>query len=277
MLSPQSWAPFTEGLDLGRKKRVGHDCGEGKTLIISRSEDGYSAWCFRCNERGWQPPERESIADKLARSARLRSADAQLGVVFNAVGAGSQGSMPEPATHDVDSWPTTAALWFYKAGLSRHDIGRLGAYYHAPSGRVVLPVGRREASDKAVYWQARALDGRQPKYIGSSYRPPSLVARWGSAPSPTLCEDILSAYKVGLVGEGWAVMGTSVPDSYIAELMRRKVTVNVWLDPDKAGRKAAARYCKQLTALGLRANNILSTKDPKLHTLGEIKDYVYVP
>jgi len=87
----------------------------------------------------------------------------------------------------------------------------------------------------------------------------------------------LSAYKVGLVGEGWAVMGTSIPDSYIAELMRRKVTVNVWLDPDKAGRKAAARYCKQLTAFGLTVNNILSTKDPKLHTLGEIKDYVYVP
>lgn len=125
-----------------------------------------------------------------------------------------------------------------------------------------------------AYWQARALDGRFPKYIGASFRPPSLIARWGSAPSPTLCEDILSAYKVGLVGEGWAVMGTSIPSSYIAELMRRRVRVNVWLDPDAAGRRAAAKYRKQLQAYGLDVNDILSTRDPKLHTRAQIKEYL---
>lgn len=84
----------------------------------------------------------------------------------------------------------------------------------------------------------------------------------------------MSAYKVGLVGEGWAVMGTSIPSSYIAELMRRRVRVNVWLDPDAAGRRAAAKYRKQLLAYGLDVNDILSTRDPKLHTRAQIKEYL---
>jgi hypothetical protein len=257
MLSPQSWLPFTDGLEIGRKMRVSHDCGEGKTLIISRGDNGYSAWCFRCGDRGWAPGPQESLSDKLARMAHNREADAVLAAVQR---------MPEPACHDVDNWPTAAALWFYRAGLSRADIGNLGAYFHKPSGRVVLRV--------KDYWQARALDGRQPKYIGSTNRPPSLIARWGSAPSPTLCEDILSAYKVGLVGEGWAIMGTSIPSAYIAELMRRNVRVNIWLDPDAAGRRAAAKYKKQLQAYGLEVNDILSTRDPKLHTRAQIKGYL---
>lgn len=258
MLNPQSWLPFTQGLEIGRKRRATHDCGEGKTLIVSKDHDGYHAWCFRCGERGWVPPEQESLADKLSRFARLRAGDEACSSV--------QGN-PWPANHDVDSWPVAAALWFYHAGLSRHDIGRLGAYYHSPTGRVVLPVG-------GGYWQARALDGRQPKYIGASNRPPSMIARWGCAPSPTLCEDILSAYKVGLVGEGWAVMGTSVPAAYISALLERKVAVNLWLDPDAAGRRAAAKYKKQLQAYGLQVRDIRSTLDPKRHTRAEIQEYL---
>lgn len=84
----------------------------------------------------------------------------------------------------------------------------------------------------------------------------------------------MSAYKVGLVGEGWAVMGTSIPSSYVAELLRRNCTVNLWLDPDAAGQRAATKYRKQLQAYGLRVRNILSTLDPKKHTREEIKEYL---
>lgn len=310
MLSPQSWLPFAEGLEIGRKRRHNHDCGPGKTLIVSRDERGYSAYCWRCSDHGNAPGPQESLADKLARLARLREADSQLARQQ----FGSNDSclseagclLPGPATYDVDSWPTAAALWFYRAGLGRGDIGKLGAYYHADSGRVVLTVRPELDKDGTVpapagqacgdepsngipiltsgqdnrrrgaplFWQARALDGRQPKYLNPPYRPPSMIARWGSAPSPTLCEDILSAYKVGLVGEGWAVMGTSVPSAYVAELMRRQCVVNIWLDPDVAGRRAAAKYKKQLQAYGLQVRDIKSTLDPKKHSREEIKEYL---
>lgn len=247
---------------MGQRKRVNHDCGPGTTLLISRSEDGLRAHCFRCNDSGSAPPPAESLEVKLARLARSREADA--------VHAGVS-SRPEPACLDVDDWPPAARLWFYRAGLSRADIGAIGAYFHPPTGRVVLPI--RSASD-TIYWQARALDGRQPKYIGASIRPPSMIARWGSAPSPTLCEDILSAYKVGSVGEGWAVMGTSVSAGMVAEILRRRCSVNVWLDPDPAGQKAARRYIKQLRAYNVEVRNIVSSRDPKLHTRDQIKEYL---
>ena len=272
MLSPQSWLHLAEGLDIGRKRRHDHDCGPGKTLIVSRDDRGYSAYCWRCSDHGWAPGPQESLADKLARLARLRAGDEACTAIRG---------KPEPAVYDVDSWPASAALWFYKAGLSRGDIGKLGAYFHVQSGRVVLPVTGEDADvclplreQEPAYWQARALDGRFPKYIGASFRPPSLIARWGSAPSPTLSEDILSAYKVGLVGEGWAVMGTTIPPAYIAELLRRDCVVNLWLDPDAAGQRAAAKYRKQLQAYNLRVRNIVSTLDPKRHTLAEIKEYL---
>ena len=265
MLSPQSWLHLAEGLDIGRKRRHDHDCGPGKTLIVSRDDRGYSAYCWRCGEPGFAPGPQESLADKLARLARLRAGDEACASIRG---------QPEPAVYDVDSWPANARLWFFKAGLSRSDIGTLGAYYHEPSSRVVLPVGGGTGSDAPAFWQARALDGRYPKYLSQPFRPPSLIARWGSAPSPTLSEDILSAYKVGLVGEGWAVMGTSIPSAYIAELLRRGCVVNLWLDPDPAGRRAAAKYRKQLQAYGLRVRDILSTLDPKRHTREEIKEYL---
>lgn len=248
---------------MGHRKRVNHDCGPGTTLLISRTEDGLRAHCFRCNDSASAPPPAEPLDVKLARLAKHREADA--------VHAGVS-SVPEPACHDVDLWTPAARLWFYRAGLSRADIGRLGAFYHQPTDRVVLPI--RDSSGATIYWQARAVDKRQPKYIGASIRPPSMIARWGSAPSPTLCEDILSAYKVGSVGEGWAVMGTSVSAGMVAEILRRRCSVNVWLDPDAAGQKAARRYIKQLRAYNVEVRNIVSPRDPKLHTRDQIEEYL---
>lgn len=260
MLSRLSWWPQAEALTVGQKRRVAHDCGEGRTLLVSRNSDGYSAWCFRCNDGAGAPPPAESLTDKLARITRQRSAD-------NAVAAAL--TLPGPLVRTVADWPAAAKVWLYKAGLSNADIGRLGIYYHAESDRVVLPVYE---AGVPVFWQARALDGRMPKYLGPTPRPPKLLARWGSAESPTLTEDILSAVKVGLVGEGWAVMGTRVSDHMLAALMRRGAVVNVWLDPDKAGRAGAAKIIKQLRAYGLRTRDILSTRDPKLHTRSDIKE-----
>jgi DNA primase len=262
MLNPQSWKPKAEALQMGQRQRVDHDCGPGRTLLISRNEDGLRAHCFRCNDSGSSGPPAESLADKIARIRRGNEADA--------VHAGLR-RQPEPAIVDVDLWPAAARLWFYRAGLSRSDIGAIGAYYHAATDRVVLPI---RVAGETIYWQARALNGRQPKYIGSSDRPPSMLARWGDAPSPTLCEDILSAYKVGSVGEGWAVMGTSVPSAYIAHFLQRGCAVNVWLDPDPAGQKAARRYIKQLRAYNVEVRNIVSSRDPKLHTRDQIKEYL---
>lgn len=88
---------------------------------------------------------------------------------------------------------------------------------------------------------------------------------------------MLSAMKVGDVGEGWAILGTSVSDHMISEIMRRGNRVNLWTDPDAAGRKAAAKYGRQLRGFGVEVRNILSERDPKRHTRAEIAEYLCAP
>lgn len=106
-----------------------------------------------------------------------------------------------------------------------------------------------------------------------------VLPRWGSAPSPTLCEDILSAYKVGLVGEGWALMGTKLPAKVIRLLIEHGGTVNVWMDNDlpprfpiNRGQIAARKIINQLNAYGIKSRNIVSDKDPKLLFREQIKE-----
>lgn len=262
-LSLQSWWPKAERLTVGQKRRTQHDCGEGRTLLLSRDDSGYHAWCFRCGLPGFKGPPAESLAEKLERLRKQRQGDDSINR------AAANAELPMPAVRSVALWPDKAKLWLYKAGLSNADIGRLGIYYHADGDRVVLPV---YDAGVPIFFQARALDGRMPKYLGPTPRPPKLLARWGTADDVTLTEDILSAIKVGMVGEGWAVLGTTVSNWMVASLLKRGCRVNVWTDPDEAGRKAAAKITKQLRAYGLAPRNILSARDPKLHTRSEIQE-----
>lgn len=255
---------LAKALTLGSKVRIDHDCGGGKTGILSRNANGYSLHCFRCGEPGWSPAERETLSVRLERLKHGALAD-------NVVT--SYATLPEPRVYAWGDWPGEARLWLLKAGLSSEDAGKLGAYYHPPTLRVVLPV--LDPSTRLLqYWQARALDGRMPKYLGSPIGRATSLPRWGYADSITLTEDILSAYKVGLVAEGWCLLGTSISSSTLGALINAHKPVNVWLDPDPPGIRAAAKLCKILRGVGLGVRNIVSHKDPKLMFRNEIKELV---
>ncbi len=262
-LDPASWLPRAQQLPVGKHARVNHDCGEGRTLRIEHNGEGWRAWCWRCNEGGFVPEE-VPLAEKLRRLREQSMAD---------LAAGLSAVPPEPRVGTLRDWPLGAAQWWLKAGLGAAEAGRLGVYYHPPSDRVILPVpgplGRG-------FWQGRAWQrGRQPKYLGPTLRPAGVVARWGRAEVPTLTEDILSAMKIGQISEGIAVMGTTVSKAVIEHLLRRNCAVNVWLDPDAAGRKGATRIAAQLRACGVEVRVIKSDRDPKLHYYHEIERFLW--
>lgn len=99
-----------------------------------------------------------------------------------------------------------------------------------------------------------------------------MLPRFGSADAVTLTEDTLSAYKVGRVAEGWSLLGTRASARLLTELLARRPPVNVWLDPDGPGQRAAQKLIRQLRGLGLETRNIVSAKDPKLLTYEQIKE-----
>ena len=261
MLSPASWLHIAQGLSPNSRIRTNHDCGPGRTLTVRREESGLSAFCFRCNDSGWQPPAPEPLADRLKRLSEQRNQDAK---------ASASVALPEPAEGRWAKWPPACQLWLLKAGLCSADLPLLGAYYHPPSDRVVLPV--LDPLLGILFWQARAVDGRQPKYLAPPVDKTGVIARYGSAKDVTLTEDLLSAYKVGTVGEAWSLLGTSLSKHMLAALMQRGCRVNVWLDPDGPGQRAATKVLAQLRAVGVDARNIVSNKDPKLVHRAKIKE-----
>lgn len=261
MLNPASWLHLAKELGLGERKRTDHDCGPGSTLTLRHDEQGLHAWCFRCNDRGWEPPPAVPLAVRLERLKAQASADATMQRSV---------ALPEPQVREWSEWPPQYRLWLLKAGLSRADLPLLGCYYHPPSDRVVVPVLAR--SGEVLFWQARAMDGRQPKYLAPDISKTLVVPQYGRAKDVTLTEDLLSAYKVGSVAEGWSLLGTSISRTAVSLLMERNCKVNVWLDPDAPGQRAAKKVLASLRAVGIEARNIVSAKDPKLIHREHIKE-----
>lgn len=258
-LESRDFREVGEGLPPGGRVRVNHWCGEGRTLVVSRHDRGISGHCFRCNTSGFIPASL-SLHERIARLAEARSADALM-----------QGQVELPTGETNPSlWPLHARVWVYKAGLNNDELQRLGFRYSDRSDRVIMPVLN---DDKyIVFWQARGFSDAVPKYIAPAVDRSNIVAKHGVGKGEllVLTEDILSAIKVGRQCEAWCIMGTSLPDPIIMQIVNRDRPVLIGLDPDAAGRRGAGKVRKTLAALGIKVLVSYMERDPKLHSNQEI-------
>lgn len=261
MLDSKEWLQHAQALHEGGSKKIEHSCGPGDCLHINNKRDGWSAYCHRCAYKGWVPRPAESLTEKLERLRRIQTAE-------NTIAARPE--LPTPAEYDPRAWPIDARVWLYKAGISNAEIESLGFYWNPRIQRVVIPV--RDEAGQVIYWQARSLDATNPKkYLNPRVDKQRLVAKYGRGPAIVLTEDILSAYRVSRAEvEAWSLMGTKITDYIAAGLLLSGKPVAVWLDPDKAGQTNAALILKQLRAYGIDARNVVSSKDPKLLSRGDI-------
>lgn len=259
-MNDEEFVPQASRLSIGRSVRVKH-CNNNRTMLISRESNKLSAYCFRCKERGYYE-ERESLQEKTARLRAARAKDEQAMAVAD---------LPEPRVYSSKEWPEKAGLWLYKAGFSPSMIKKLGAYWCPHVERVVLPVFDGK---KVIFWQARSID-RKPKIISPRMPRRGVVAKYGAGDTLVLCEDALSAFKVGQVTEAWALLGTSLLPAALSDILAASKPVVVWLDGDEPGRAAAAKIIKTLRAYGVQVRNVVTEKDPKLHAKEEIKARLY--
>ena len=266
MLDRKSWEHHTTNLREGRGVRVEHDCGEGRVLKVTNGDDGYSAWCFRCNDKGFIPHPAPSLSERLAKLARTRAVEAKVT---------STVELPTPAVLDPQLWPTAARLWLYKAGFSNDDIQKSGFYFCPPLNRVVLPV--IGVGNVPLYWQARALTpDHVPKYINPFIDKSNVAYKCGVGLGDciVLTEDILSAARVGRVCESWSILGTSLTDGVAAQLAGCGLPIVVMLDPDGAGRKGSTAAARRLRSTGLRVSIAHPHRDPKYLTKQEITECI---
>lgn len=252
------WLAVAKELKVGSSRKIQHSCSKGgdRSLAVSNEPECYRAFCYRCKEKLWEP-KRLSLGELIKINQDRREADKEL----------RSQAKPEPAVSRWDRWPVEAQLWLLKAGIGETDAISLGIYYHAPSMRVVLPYPGTH------HWQARAvMAGHKPKYISDGGdRQSALLRAPDCGYSIVLTEDLLSAYKLRLAGRtSMPLLGTTLHDEYLAQLLAWGRTVSIWLDPDDAGQKAAASISKRLDIFGVEHRIVAGDRDPKLYTRGEI-------
>lgn len=250
----------------GMQVRGDHACGDPGSLLLSREGSLLRAHCFRCGGRG-RFREQESIGERVTRLAAQQKADAEAQASLH---------LPEPRVYDLREWPVDAALWFYKMGFSPSMIAETGGYWCPALGRVVVPIMQ---DGRAIFWQARATK-RTPKWIGPRLPKQGLVYKNGEGKGDTivLCEDMLSAYKVGRETEAWSLLGTSL-STQLGTLLASGKRVATWLDNDvgrrgfnnNPGQKSAKKILATLRAYGIDARNIVTDKDPKCYDRDYIK------
>lgn len=250
--------------------RMQHHCGIDQSVMLTKEGGTLSAYCHRCGTWG-KHTEQESLADKLARLTAEKAADdvARCSV-----------DLPEPRVYTLKDWPKADALWFYMMGLSPQKIEELGLYWCPSLGRVVLPIYE---ADRVVFWTARSQT-RSPKWLGPHVSKDGLTAKYGCGRGDTivLCEDPLSAYKVGLVTEAWSLLGTKLRYSTAKELINSGKRVAVWLDDDQGrknmrnpGQESSRLIRQQLGMFGVDAVNIRSPRDPKYYEPEYIQEKVH--
>lgn len=247
-----------QNLQKGQRIRIEHHCGEGKPLLVSRGTEGIRAWCFRCGASGFIQDER-SLAERIAALTEANEAD---------TASIQELVLPGPGVMDASLWPNDARLWLYKAGFSDTHIKALGFYWNPKMQRVILPV---KLNGELIYWQGRGFDPARPKAINPAVNREGLVAKYGSGDWIALTEDILSAAKVGSVGEAWALLGTVLSNSTAMALAETHRPVLLMLDDDAAGRRGAAAASKTLSLLGVWHKQVYFGKDPKLIPRSTIK------
>lgn len=259
------WYAAIKDHPVGTRLRMAHDgCSTSEALIVTKQDSGVSAYCFRCKWHGFVGAPPESLAQKLERKSREKLASKVMK---------DSKTLPLPKCENIAEWPLEARIWLYKAGLNNHDISEAGIYYHGGSNRVVLPV---YDGPNLVYWQARGFDPEAPKYLNPSVVDrTALVAHWyGSERCLVLTEDWLSGYRVHRATgfQVYSLLGTTLTDKIAAQIVYNRVPVAVWLDPDSPGQNAARKIVAKLSALNHPVRNIVTERDPKLHSDAEIRE-----
>ena len=262
------WLAVAKTVPAGRHVRISC-CANDKSLMVHNEARGYRAYCFRCGPAGCVPHGDFSI-EQLKRR-REEMAWSQSKTI----------ALPHDFSTDI---PASEAVWLYKAGVSANVAKHYGFGYSPSLRRVVLPVYN---AGKLVGYTARSTIGEKPKYreradASAIFTSDPRIALPSAKSSGTytaydcvLTEDILSAVRVGRnVQHCCALMGTSLDAKQLERSLQFGSRMALWLDPDKAGRKAVSNLRRTLQLLGCKVQVIRSDKDPKYYSNDEIRRYL---
>lgn len=193
----------------------------------------------------------------------------------------------ETVTNDIAKYPVTLSGNFNKAALSIlmragitkeiRESYRLGFVedeeIELPSrdtvrlrNRIIIPVA------EGLY-QARATDDSIPKYytVGRKQQV-TLTQEWPRPHIVVLVEDVFSAIRLHNIGYNVIpLLGTSLYEQTLLQIVKKYGTVIIWLDDDKPGIRAASSIERKVNLVVDKVFKVRA-KEPKLCSDQEIQN-----
>ena len=195
-------------------------------------------------------------------------------------------ALPEDYTTDI---PGFAKAYLYKHGFDDSLIHfyflgwsdncwiwskRKQQYFNA-GPRLILPCYDDKA--KLLFFEAKSLDPNEKlKYVGEGgkgmmYRAEPFLKGSVGITRIVIVEDMISAMRIGSMYRAIALRGTCITDKKLLELKNDRWNKYIlWLDSDKAGRKAATKIETKLRWFADDITKVFTDKDPKCYTDAEI-------
>ena len=167
--------------------------------------------------------------------------------------------------YTTDELPVKAKQWLFQYGILPSEIKDFGISYNEEHELLVL----LKTPD---YWQARCFGNQKVKYLSKGKKP---LTFYGYSDKLVCVEDILSAIKIARLSPEWCalpLLGSHMSDDVNERIGKDFKSVVIWLDRDKA--KEAVLIARNLKQRGINSSVVISPKDPKEYTKGELSEWL---
>jgi Zn ribbon nucleic-acid-binding protein len=157
--------------------------------------------------------------------------------------------------------PLVAKQWLLKYGITNDEIQHNNIAWDAQNQILILHYTQN-------YWQGRCFGNQSQKYLSKGSKPLTI---YGNGDTIVCVEDILSAIKIARLSPDYCatpLLGSSMSLETTQSLSERFKSILIWLDRDKA--KDAIKIARNLKQRGINSDVVISPKDPKEYTKGEL-------
>jgi ribosomal protein S27AE len=161
--------------------------------------------------------------------------------------------------------PLKPMQWLLQYNITKDDV-KLYQIGWEPRKQMLVLLNTPE------YHQARNFSGYGPKYIAKGKKP---LIFYNISDTLICVEDVISAIKIAKSNKNVCViplLGSIIPLELTETILKRFNKVFVWLDRDKA--IEAVKQARNLKQKGIDSDVIITPKDPKEYSTGEINEWL---
>jgi len=165
-------------------------------------------------------------------------------------------------TSDV---PKEPMQWLLSYGFNSSDVSEY-SWGWCDSKKLLVLV------NTPTYYQGRCFGNQSVKYLSKGDKP---LLFYGHSDTIVCVEDVLSAAKINKANKDVCthpLLGSSISPELEQTLLERFKKVILWLDKDKASQSVL--MTRRLRSKGMNSETIITDKDPKELSTGEINEWL---